>query len=52
LNGQGARVIASSTIVVPRGESFAVVSDAVARATLEGVLVAFAAAIEPRAATG
>jgi len=34
LNGQGARVIASSTIVVPRGESFAVVSDAVARATL------------------
>jgi len=52
LNGQGARVIASATIVVPRGESFAVVSDAVARATLEAVLEAFAAAIEPRAAIG
>jgi chromate reductase len=52
LRGQGARVIASSTIVVPRGESFDVVSDVVARETLEAVLDAFAAAIEQRAATG
>jgi NAD(P)H-dependent FMN reductase len=52
LHGQGARVIASSTIVVPRGESFAVVSDAVAREALEAVLEAFATATEQRTAAG
>jgi len=41
LRGQGARVIASSTIVVPRGEPFDIASDAVARKALAAVLEAF-----------
>jgi NAD(P)H-dependent FMN reductase len=51
LRGQGARVITSSTIVVPRGEDFEVVSDVVARAELEAVLEAFRVAIAERATT-
>jgi chromate reductase len=41
LEGQGARVIASSTIVVPRGEPSDIASDAVARKALAAVLEAF-----------
>ena len=52
LRGQGALVIASSTIVVPRREDFDVVSDADARSALEAVLEAFRVAIDPRPATG
>jgi chromate reductase len=49
LRGQGARVIASSTIVVPRGDAFDVTSDVPAREQLEAVLEAFRVAVEQRA---
>lgn len=52
LGGQGARVIASATIVVPRGDAFDVTSDAAARERLVAVLDAFRVAVEQRAATG
>ena len=51
LRGQGALVIASSTIMVPRREDFDVVSDAIARIELEAVLEAFRVAIDRRAVT-
>lgn len=48
LRGQGARVISSSTIVVPRREEFDVLSDAVSRSVLEAVLEAFRVVIDRR----
>jgi chromate reductase len=48
LRGQGAHVIVSSTIVVPRREDLNVLSDAVARGELEAVLDAFRVAIDRR----
>jgi len=49
LRGQGARVVASSTIVVPRRDAFDVRSDATARAQLESVLQALRVAVEQHA---
>lgn len=42
LRGQGARILMSATIVVPRGEAFDVLSDPAARDALTAVLEAFA----------
>lgn len=42
LRGQGARILTSATIVVPRGETYDVLSDPSARDALTAVLAAFA----------
>ncbi len=42
LRGQGARILTSETVVVPRGDTFDVVSDQVARDALVAVFEAFA----------
>ena len=42
LRGQGARVVTSATIVVPRGETYDVLSDPATREALSAVLAAFA----------
>jgi chromate reductase, NAD(P)H dehydrogenase (quinone) len=49
LRGQGARVIASSTIAVPNGRSAGVVSDQTARDALVAILQAFRDATAPDA---
>jgi chromate reductase len=51
LRGQGARILTSATIVVPRAEEFDVLSDPSAHDALTAVLEAFRVAIEKRAAT-
>jgi chromate reductase len=51
LRGQGADVLLSATIVVPRGEAYDVTSDTTARAALEQALDAFRLASGQRAAT-
>lgn len=50
LGGQGARVVASSTIVVPNGRGGDVMSDPAARDALTAILQAFRDADSPRAA--
>jgi NAD(P)H-dependent FMN reductase len=51
LRGQGAQVLLSRTIVVPRGEIYDVTTDPTARAEIEAVLEAFRGTVEQRAAT-